>query len=137
LYSGPPSDFGRHCDRLGETGDWGTEKELLMKRRIRIAAASLMVAAGLIGVVAAPASAAPKTIKPAEALCTAQGGTFFFPVDHAIYVCAPPEGQTFSEAQLRAARALCEGAYGALGGTFRVLGPGEGGEGVPEGTYVC
>ena len=103
-------------------------------RRIRIAAASVVVAAGLIGAVAAPASAAPNTIKPAETLCTAQGGTFFFPVDHAIYVCTPPTTGPFSEAQLRAARAVCEGAYAAFGGTLRVTGESEG---VPESTYVC
>jgi hypothetical protein len=39
-----------------------------MKRRIRIAAASLMVAAGLIGAVAAPASAAQGG-NPADGSC--------------------------------------------------------------------
>jgi hypothetical protein len=49
---------------FGGTGEWGREKELLMKRRIRIAAASVMVAAGLISAVAAPASASapPRSI---------------------------------------------------------------------------
>jgi hypothetical protein len=105
-----------------------------MTRRIRMAAASVMVAAGLIGAVAAPASAKATTSKPAEALCTAAGGTFFPSIDHGLYACEPPEGQTFSEAQLRAAGAVCEHVYKAFGVRFVVLGPGEGS---PETTYGC
>jgi hypothetical protein len=105
-----------------------------MARKIQIAAASVIVAAGLIGAVAAPASAAPSTTKPAEALCTAAGGTFFPSIDHGLYACEPPEGQTFSKAQLRAAAAVCEHVYKAFGVRFVVVGPGEGS---PETTYGC
>ena len=64
-----------------------------------------MVAAGLIGVVATPASAGPKTFEPAEALCTAQGSNFLTFVNPTGYQCGPSEGE------VPAARALCERAY--------------------------
>ena len=74
-----------------------------------MAAASVMVGAGLIGAVAAPASAlAPTNLKPAEALCTSHTGVFIPSVVQGTYACVDTE---VSEAQLRAARALCERAY--------------------------
>jgi hypothetical protein len=74
-----------------------------MKRRIRIAGATLAVAAGLIGAVGAPASA--KTLRPAQALCTAQGGSFNGSIS---YQC---EG-AFSANQLRTAQTLCDKVFG-------------------------
>jgi hypothetical protein len=89
-------------------------------RRIRIAAASLMVSAGLIGAGAAPASALSKSdsIKPALTLCTAQGGTFAGSDPGVLYFCQSQPGQEFSNGQLRAARAVCERAYAAFETTF-------------------
>ncbi len=97
-------------------------------RRIRIAAASVTVAAGLIGAVAAPAAAAPKTLKPAEALCAVQG-RFFTPGSlggPVIYRCEELD-RVLTENQERTARVLCERAYR---GTFQP-------EGGPTREYVC
>src|SRR5215208_3747104 len=82
-----------------------------MTRRIRIAAASLMVAAGLIGAVAAPASAAPSTT-PAEKVCKAQGGINFGtdPNQNGSYFCLAPL-DSLSDSQLRTAESLCERAF--------------------------
>jgi hypothetical protein len=106
-----------------------------MKRRIRIAAASLMVASGLVGAVAAPASAAKddplKPLKPAEALCAAQGGAFGIG-DHGFYGCTPSSGEAFSKGQLKAAAAVCEHP---LKGTF--FPPVFDSEIIPPGTYLC
>ena len=79
-------------------------------------AASVMVAACFVGAMAAPASALSdrQFFKPAGALCTAQGGSFQFNRFNAFYACTGD----FSEAQLRAARALCEGAYGKFEWAF-------------------
>jgi hypothetical protein len=85
------------------------ETEILMKRRIRIAGATLLVATGLTAAVAAQASAKPP-FKPAEKLCTAQGGSFS-PTGGA-YTCAQTSG--FSEDQLKQARTLCEKTYGGV-----------------------
>jgi hypothetical protein len=106
--------LGRY--RLRPTRRERGRREMPMKRRIRIAAATLAVAAGLIGAVAAPASALSPSqfFKPAGALCTAQGGSFVPSAPNARYTCLGD----FSEAQLGAARALCEGAYGVFGWTF-------------------
>ena len=79
-----------------------------MKRTIRIVGATMAVAAGLIVAVAVPASAGPKTLKPAQALCTAQGG--FFIGGSISYQCE--RGGSFSDNQLRTARTLCEKAFG-------------------------
>ena len=103
-------------------------------RRTRIAAATVMVAAGLIGAVAAPASAGPKTAKPAEALCTSQGGTFGEGDHNVLYGCVPPTGELFSEAQLRAARTMCEKTYKAFGTEFITDLPPEV---APPGSYAC
>ena len=81
-------------------------------RRIRIAAASLMVAAGLIGAVAAPASAASPTTKPAERLCKAQGGINFGTVPEGYFCLAPLN--SLSDPQLRAAESLCQGAFSGV-----------------------
>jgi hypothetical protein len=105
-----------------------------MKRRIRIAAASLMVASGLVGAVAAPASAAKdpfQRLKPAEALCAAQGGAFGIG-DHGFYGCTPSSGEVFSTGQLKAAAAVCEHP---LKGTF--FPPVFDSEIIPPGTYLC
>src|SRR3954454_18214388 len=54
--------------------------------------------AGLsIAVVAAPASAAPGPLKPAEAVCKAQGGEFVFSGPTASLLCSRPS--PFSDAQ--------------------------------------
>ena len=89
-------------------------------RRIRIAAASLTVAVGLIGAVAAPASALSKSdpFKLAATLCTAQGGTFGGSDPGVLYFCQSPPGEQFSSGQLQAARAVCEHAYAAFETTF-------------------
>ena len=89
-------------------------------RRIRAAVASLTVAGGLIGAVAAPASALPKSnpLKPAETLCAAQGGTFGGSDPGVLYFCQSPPGEQFSNGQLQAARAVCEHAYAAFETTF-------------------
>jgi hypothetical protein len=72
-------------------------------------------------------SAAPKTLKPAEALCAAQG-RFFHPPTQAneIYGCEENE-RVLSENQERTARVLCERAYR---GTFQP-------EGGPTREYFC
>jgi hypothetical protein len=79
-----------------------------------------MVAAGLIAAGAAPAAAVPKSnpLKPAESLCTAQGGTFGGSDPGALYFCQSPPGEQFSNGQLQAARAVCEHAYAAFETTF-------------------
>lgn len=89
-------------------------------RRIRIGAASLMVAVGLIAAGAAPAAAVPKSnpLKPAENLCTAQGGTFGASDPGVLYFCQSQPGEQFSHGQLQAARAVCEHAYAAFDTTF-------------------
>ena len=81
-------------------------------RRTRITAATVMVAAGLIGAAAGPASAVPPTLRPAEALCAAQGGEFSFSGGTARLFCTATS--TFSEAQVGAARAICQNAYRGL-----------------------
>src|SRR5262245_8289269 len=92
----------------------GGEKEVSeMKRRIRIGAASLAVAAGLIGAVAAPASAGPQTTKPAEVRCALDringGGSFELAPDGSGYGCAM--GAVVADPQVSTAKKLCENAY--------------------------
>ena len=97
-----------------------------MKRRIHIVGATLLVAAGLTAAVAAPASAAPRTIKPLADMCSRQGGQLI-PHSGGFHCNALPPGVgTFSDAQLKAARALCEGAFK---GVFEVI--------AGEHTYSC
>ena len=78
-------------------------------RRIRLAAATLMVAAGLIASVAAPVSATPPTTNPAERLCAIEGGTDFA-ADATGYLCRFSLG-TLSESEVGPARKLCEKAF--------------------------
>jgi hypothetical protein len=70
-----------------------------------------MVAAGLIGAVAAPVSAAP-SITPAEKVCKAQGGIDFGtdPNQNGAYICFAPLN-SLSDNQLRTAKSLCERAF--------------------------
>jgi hypothetical protein len=77
-------------------------------RRIRIAATGVMVAAGLIGAVAAPASAAPP-IAPAKHLCEARGGSLVGSPDY--YRCTFPVTTILSESDLAVPRRLCDHAY--------------------------
>jgi hypothetical protein len=87
-----------------------------MKSRIRIAGASVMVAAGLMVAVAAPASASPPlTFPQLDAICTAQGGTFEIHGPQGIVTCVTATGD-FPEGPLNGARAVCEKAY--VGATF-------------------
>ena len=97
-------------------------------RGTRIAAASVMVAVGLIGTVAAPALAGPPTTKPAERLCAHEGGIDFG--SHSTgYVCAFVHG-TLSESAVKPARKLCENGF--KGDFTIVLTPGVG----PD-IYTC
>ena len=88
-----------------------------MSGRIRIAATAVMVAAGLVGAVAGPASADrpfnDATLKPLEAACATQGGDYFFSAPGAAANC---DGE-FSDAQFQAARAICE-SYKNFGPVF-------------------
>ena len=83
-----------------------------MKRRLRIATMSLMAASGPAVAVAAPASPAAPTTKPFEAPCAAQGGQFSGSAPTASLFCTGT-GE-FSDARLRAARAVCERALPGL-----------------------
>jgi hypothetical protein len=69
-----------------------------MKRRIRIGAATMMVAAGLIGAVAAPASAAPATFA-SIVVCQGPGGGE--PITFGFFVPAN-ERKAFHQASIEA-----------------------------------
>src|SRR5262245_60349173 len=79
-------------------------------RRIRLAAATVMVAAGLIGAVAVPASAAPPTTKSAQQLCLKAQGGLEFETDVGLYGCLAPLF-SLSDRQVQTAQSLCEGAF--------------------------
>jgi len=82
-----------------------------MKRRIRIAGATFVVAAGLIAAVAAPVSGAtnPPQLKASMGLCTAQKGTYFSP-GFGGYTCTKTTG--FSADQVQTARRICKRVFG-------------------------
>ena len=79
-----------------------------MSRRIRALVVAALAALS-IAVLAAPASAAPKTIDPLFKLCTAQGGEPQFFPPTAIFTCDKPSG--FSAGELTAAQAMVTKAY--------------------------
>ena len=62
-----------------------------------------------IGVLAAPALAAPNTVNPLFKLCAAQKGEPDFSVPLALFTCDKPSG--FSDGQARAAGAVVTHAY--------------------------
>jgi hypothetical protein len=104
---------GIGCVRLVAEGG---EKETPMKSRIRIAGATLVVAAGLTAAVAAPLSAAPTNppqVKAAMAVCAAQDGTFAFSTFNGIvnfYNCT--KTTNFSADQVQTARTICLNSLG-------------------------
>ena len=95
-------------------------------RKAHIAVVTAMVVAGLTGTVAGPASASPPTVAPAEHLCNQQNqnGGIFIPgsVDPVFYACDATVAPGFTAAELRAARAICEGTFK---GSFSETEPGE------------
>ena len=87
-----------------------------MSARTRIALAAVVAALSL-AVAVAPASAVrpvnEATFNALEAVCTSQGGDYFFSGPGAAAACT---GE-FSDAQLRAPRAVCE-SYRKFGPVF-------------------
>ena len=86
-------------------------------RRMGIAAASVIVAVGLWGVVGASASPPigdpfNPTFPPAQHLCIVQGGDFGFTGPGDFYFCT--RTTEFSQGELNGARGLCEGGYRGL-----------------------
>jgi hypothetical protein len=81
----------------------------------RFVATLLVTAAAALGAVGTPA-AAPPNFTAAEHICTADGGVFAS-FGSTYYLCGNFSGFT---SDLRAARALCENAYG---GHFRTVPP--------------
>jgi len=86
-----------------------------MSTRIRALLVTAVAALG-IAVVAAPASAAPKTVDPLFKLCTAQKGEPDFSVPLALFTCIKPSG--FSAGEISAAEALSTHAYARFRPTF-------------------
>jgi hypothetical protein len=114
-----------------------------MKRRIRIAGATMMVAAGLTAAVAAPVSAAPinpPQVKAALATCAAQNGEFSFSIFEPpgappiinLYSCT--KTTNFSANQLQTARTICLNSLGKAFPSGVIFIPGTD---TPTTEYTC